>query len=122
VVILQRFGTAKIFSLGGGTTAIFANELRVAHILFIFFQIVFHEPDIFSHAQMGLMSLMRLRQVLGKWKPFSHNLTPLEFSKMIESKMIQNHRKNLSTDKMLSMGDRLVIDNNELLIITTRGI
>jgi hypothetical protein len=64
---------------------------------------------------MGLMPFMRLRQVLRKRKPFSHNLTPLKYFKNDGINRRFKTYKNVSIDKMVSIEDRLVIDNTELL-------
>ena len=79
VVKLQRIRSAKILCIGGGSAAVFTDKFGVADVVFIFFEIIFYESHIISHAQMGFMPLMRFRQMLGKWKPFSHFYTSCDF-------------------------------------------
>jgi hypothetical protein len=60
VALLQSVRLTKIFSSGRSSAAFFTDKLWVTNVFFIFFEFIFYETDIFSHAKMSLVARMRL--------------------------------------------------------------
>jgi hypothetical protein len=69
---LQFFRITQVLGFGGSASAVSANELGITNIFFIFLEIVFYKPNIISHAKMGFVPGMGLRDLQFQRKPFRH--------------------------------------------------